>query len=150
MKTHDAVKNLVTEPLGTISTANGFNTDPAVINGWLSMYVDDLVLNKDGIGFPVVAVQYSKENYKKPNSSSGDVITSRILEVVGAVDVTNPDEITLKLDQLLTDVKNALGIARKVTIVDTTFILPEGSIRYVGFNMTVSVEINETWSTPTP
>ncbi|AUR84396.1 tail-completion protein [Vibrio phage 1.055.O._10N.286.55.E9] len=143
-ESYDAVTKLVIDRLNTISKANGYLNNLTVLNGWLTFYAKDLANGKNGKTFPAVSVHYGSDTYKC-NTGAIDATVDRTIKITGAVTTDTPEEVNEKLDDLLKDVKVALGTNRKLTIVSADFMLPEGNDPYAMFDMTLVVNINEKW-----
>jgi len=143
-ESYNAVKRLVIDKLNLITKANGYHNDATILEGWLTFYATDLVQGKDGKTFPAISVHYGSDAVSK-NGGSIDNQSTRTLKITGAVTTDSPEQVNEKLDELYKDIKVALGVERKLTIVGADFMLPEGNLPYAMFDMTITISINEKW-----
>ncbi|AHK11747.1 hypothetical protein S144_33 [Shewanella sp. phage 1/44] len=144
IESYDAVKTKLVDKLRLITFASGYHSDVTVLEGWLTFYAKDLAKGTNGKTFPAVSVHYGSDTYKL-NPDSIDATVDRVIKVTGAVTTNTPEEVNQKLDELLKDVKSAIGTQRKLTITATDFMLPEGNDPYAMFDMSIVININEKW-----
>lgn len=144
IESYEAVRLLVVDKLEQITVANGYYSDATILDGWLTFYAKDLIQGVNGMGFPAVSVHYDKDAYKV-NGGSIDALVNRTIKVTGAVTTNDPTEVNKKLDELLKDIKVAMGTDRKLTISEADFMLPEGNDPYAMFVISVNVDVNEKW-----
>lgn len=143
-KLYEAVSKLVTDKLKKITTANGYSDNVCILEGFINFYVEDLVHGKRGLHFPAVAVNYERDIIVQ---QTGSIIakTDRTMNLVGAVSTDKPELVNNQLDDLLFDVKVALGTERNLTITDVNFMLPENNTGYAMFSMTIKITQTEDW-----
>lgn len=143
-KMYEAITKLVTDQLKKITTNNGYSNNVCILEGFLNFYVEDLVRNQNGLHFPAVAVNYERELINQ-QSGTLNAKTDRTLNLVGAVSTDKPHLVNSQLDDLLFDVKVALGTERSLTITDVNFMLPENNTGYAMFSMTIKITQTEEW-----
>lgn len=132
---------LVIDNLKKINKNDGYNTDPSILNGWLSHYVSDLLARKNSIGFPSLSVNYSTDTYNISNAK--DVIQyNRRIIVEGAIVVADPNDVNRQLDELLDDVVQCLMNVRNLTLVGSQFMIPEGVSTYAMFELKIDIKLN--------
>lgn len=143
-KSYSDIKDKIIDKLNMITVDNGYHNNVTILDGWLTFYAKDLANGKNGKTFPAVSVHYHNDSYKI-NLNSVDATVDRTLKLTGAVATDTPEEVNERLDDLLIDVKRALGTQRKLTIASADFMLPEGNDPYAMFDMTIVININEKW-----
>lgn len=143
-KMYGAVTKLVTDQLKKITTTNGYSENVCILEGFLNFYAEDLVQGRKGLHFPAVAINYERELINQQGGTL-NANTARTLNLVGAVSTDQPELVNLKLDELLFDVKVALGTERSLTITDVNFMLPENNTGYAMFSMTIKITQTEEW-----
>lgn len=143
-KTYNAVKELVIDSLNQIKTDNGYFSNVTVLNGWMTFYADDLAKGANGMSFPAVSVHYDKDTFV---TQSGQTVAKvdRTIKITGAVSTDDHTKVNELLDELLHDVCCAIGTNRKLTIVESDYMLPKGNDPYAMFDMTVSLTVNDIW-----
>ena len=141
---YKAVEQLVIDALGEITVDNGYFSNITILNGWLTFYAHDLIHGLDGKTFPAVSVHYDKDSFVNQSGQSATK-TTRSIKLTGAVSTTNPSDVNRLLDELLHDVCCAIGTNRKLTIVESDYMLPNGNDPYAMFDMTVSLVVNDIW-----
>lgn len=142
---YDATKRIVHDQLAKISTSAGYHTDPSVLEGFLTFYVEDIVNGVDGLHFPTLCVQYAVDNNSQQKNTTVNKC-SRSLIVNGAVSTGNRHKINEALDDLVFDVKVALcSLAGEVTIDKIVYSLPEDNSAYAMFTAELSINHVEHW-----
>lgn len=146
-KLYTAVTSMVIDKLKEIKTSNNYSNNVCILEGFMNFYAEDLVRGEKGLHFPAVAVNYSRDLI---NQQTGSITakTDRTLDLVGAVSTNEPELVNKLLDELLFDVKVALGTTRGLTITDVNFMLPENNAGYAMFNMTIKITQTEEWKLP--
>lgn len=139
-----AVKELVIDTLNQITTENGYFSNVTVLNGWLTFYADDLAKGINGKSFPAVSVHYDKDVFTTQAGQTA-VKVARTVKITGAVSTDNVSNVNQLLDELQHDVCCAIGTNRKLTIVESDYMLPKGNDPYAMFDMTVSLTVNDIW-----
>lgn len=131
--------------------------DVSVLPGYLVHYANDLLNAINGIGdgsvfFPCVAYQ-PVSDIPSVDQRQTRSVNSRIMRVIGCVDVTDPAAVNTKLNELLLSVRKALAInvfkekskASSIEIGDAVFNLPDSQDQYAFFEMDVTIKYVEKW-----
>lgn len=151
-------KEKIIDQLKTVTLANNYDYDLCVLEGALPFYVSKLEKELDGYSFPAVSVMPHIENDDHQRGVLKNK-ANRAWQIMGAVStIDDVDTHVERLEQLLFDVKRALidngedpmgaGVS-KLIIQDVKFDIPENSVRYAAFRMTVvSGTITETLKKP--
>lgn len=141
---YDAVTEKVMVKLATITIANGFPFDLTVLNGWLKFYAADLLAGTGGKTFPVVCLNYSRDQHVKQRGTIKSK-TNRTLILHGAVVTDLPEDVNRKLDELRLSVLAVLGDDDHLTLGDCDFMLPDNNEAYAMFTLPIDLTQVESW-----
>lgn len=145
--------NTVKTMLESISTGNGYNSDPSLKQGWLQHIFQGR--HREAIQFPVIAYRPDVSNPtggdKTHNTNLNDLVT---LSLDCAVSVKESDDPVADLLNLLKDVRRSLvfdpntarlGIS-EIEFLDCPFDVPETGDDYAFFSQKIRFKVVEQYA----